>query len=219
MDMSHPHASLPIARRVVEAFLSSIAPDACAACDRRVPVMTIFCRTCAATLVPAESRGPDEIAPFVYGGALATAIGSLKYDRRIDRGRPLAHLLLGAVAPLRAAPPSLVVPVPLHPKRAEVRGFNQAALLAKPVARALGARFAPALIRQRDTESQATLDRALRLKNVRGAFIARRQLPGERVLLVDDVRTTGATLEACAEALMRAGARDVRTLVLACAEG
>jgi ComF family protein len=209
--------TLPIARRVVEAFLSSIAPDACAACDRRVPIMTIFCRTCAATLVPAESRGSGDIAPFVYGGALATAIGSFKYDRRIDRGRPLANLLLGALAPLRATPPTLVVPVPLHADRAAARGFNQAALLAKPVAQALGARFSAVLVRERDTEAQATLDRELRLKNVRGAFAARRRVPGERVLLVDDVRTTGATLEACAAVLMRAGARDVRTLVLASA--
>jgi ComF family protein len=219
MDMSHPHADLPIARRVVEAFLSSIAPDACAACDRRVPAMTIFCRACAATLVAAEGRAPGQIAPFVYGGALAIAIASFKYDKRVDRARPLGHLLLGALAPLRASPPSLVVPVPLHARRAAMRGFNQAALLAKPVARALGARFAVALRRERDTDAQALLDRELRLRNVKGAFVAVRRIPGESVLLVDDVKTTGATLEACAVALLRAGAKDVRTLVLASAEG
>jgi ComF family protein len=112
-----------------------------------------------------------------------------------------------------------VVPVPLHPRRAELRGFNQAALLAKPVARALGARLAIALRRERDTLAQATLDRALRLRNMKEAFSAVRRVNGESVLLVDDVRTTGATLEACSAALLAAGAKDVRTLVLAHAEG
>jgi ComF family protein len=181
--------------------------------------MTIFCPACAATLVPAERHGPRELAPFLYGGALAAAIGSLKYEGRVDRARPLGHLLLGALAPLRTSPPSLVVPVPLHPRRAELRGYNQAALLARPVARALGARFAVALRRERDTLAQATLDRELRLRNMRGAFSAVTRVEGESVLLVDDVRTTGATLEACSAALLGAGAKDVRTLVLAVADG
>ncbi len=214
-----PFARVPLVRRALESFISLIAPDVCAACDARTPILTVFCTACASTLVPARDARDGEIAPYVYGGALAAAIGSLKYDQRVDRARPLAHLLLRAIGPLRDDPPTHVIPVPLYRARAALRGFNQSALLAAPVARALDATFAPAaLVRKRDTTAQATLPRASRLRNVDDAFVARASLAGARVLLVDDVRTTGATLEACASALRGAGARDVRSLVLACAE-
>jgi len=211
--------SVPLARRAFESFISLIAPDVCAACDARTPVMTVFCPSCARTLVPASDSRDDAIAPYVYGGAVAAAIGSLKYDQRVDRARPLGHLLLRAIGPLRDDPPTHVVPVPLYAARAALRGFNQAALLAAPVARVLGARFATSVLaRCRDTAAQATLRRAERLHNVDNAFVARAPLDGARVLLVDDVRTTGSTLAACASALRAAGACDVRSLVLACAE-
>jgi len=209
----------PFARLLLERALAVVAPDVCAGCDAAVPPFTIFCVTCARTLLPAAEE-PGETAAYAYGGALAAAISSFKYGGRSDRARPLAHLLRRAAAPLRDDPPTVVVPVPLHPSRLAARGFNQSALLAAPVARDLEARFAPrALRRSRDTAAQASLDRAARLRNVAGVFEARAaSLRGERVLLVDDVRTTGATLGACAEAARRAGARDVRTLVLAVAE-
>jgi predicted amidophosphoribosyltransferase len=95
------------------------------------------------------------------------------------------------------------------------RGFNQAALLASPVARELGARFAPrGLTRLRATREQAGLERAERLENVLGAFVATRRLDGARVALVDDVLTTGATLEAAATALHDAGASSVLYVVV-----
>jgi ComF family protein len=197
-----------------------IAPDVCAACDARTPMMTIFCRACAATLLPATDFSRDDaLVPYIYGGALAAAIVSFKYDLRFDRARPLASLLLRGIDPLRADPPTHVIPVPLHAKRAAVRGFNQAALLAAPVARALGARFATAsLVREKETGVQATLPRVDRFINMKDAFVVRGSLAGARVLVVDDVRTTGATLEACVKALRAAQVRDVRTLVLATAE-
>ncbi len=163
--------------------------------------MRVFCPVCARTLVRAEPSNAKDVRTFVYGGALVPAIASLKYGGRVDRARPLSHLLLQALEPLREDPPTLVVPVPLHPARLAARGYNHAALLAAPVARALGVRFAPsALARLRDTPAQATLGRLARLENMERAFKARpasaagmRSLARERVLLVDDVRTTGAT--------------------------
>ena len=213
--------TFPVVRRALESVVSLFAPDVCAGCDARIGILRVFCPACAGTLVRPEETRENELAAFSYGGALVAAITSLKYGGRVDRARPLSHLLLGAVAPLRPVPPAVVVPVPLHRTRLALRGYNHAALLAAPVARALGARFAPtALLRLRDTPAQATLRRSERLENVEGAFVARpggRPVAGERVLLVDDVKTTGATLAACALALREAGAAEVATLVLAIA--
>jgi ComF family protein len=114
----------------------------------------------------------------------------------------------------------LVVPVPLHRDRLAERGFNQSALLAGRLAWHCRAPFAArALIRLRDTPRQANLDRATRLANVTGAFVVRRRdmVQGRSVLLVDDVRTTGATIQDCTRALLEAGARTIASAVVAAA--
>jgi ComF family protein len=107
----------------------------------------------------------------------------------------------------------LAVPVPLHRSRRRARGFNQASELA----RHLGPRLTEALKRTRATPSQTDLPAARRHANVKGAFtLARRaDVRGRRIVLVDDVSTTGATLEACARVLTDAGAREVRALTAA----
>ena len=148
---------------------------------------------------------------------MATAIGRLKYEDRADLAPLLGRSMLRASESLRGAV-DLVVPVPLHPRRLADRGYNQAALLAAPVARSLGVGLAPqALARHRDTPRQASLDRERRIVNVAGVFTARERsrVRGARVLLVDDVRTTGVTLEGCAAALHDAGVSAVLALVLA----
>jgi ComF family protein len=110
----------------------------------------------------------------------------------------------------------LVVPVPLHARRLRERGFNPAALLARPLARARGVPFdALALARVRDTPSQTGLDRRARRRNVAGAFRLRTHALPRRVWLVDDVVTTGATLEAAARELRRGGATSVTALCAA----
>jgi ComF family protein len=145
---------------------------------------------------------------------MAEAIVRLKYRGRSDLAGRLGRAMMDRV-PHEV---DLVVPVPLHPSRAAERGFNQAALLARPIARALhvpmGARV---LERIRDTPRQAVLDRPNRLVNVRSAFRCREpgSAAGKRILLVDDVRTTGATITACSEALAGAGARAILPWVLA----
>jgi ComF family protein len=212
---------IAIVRLMMELLVSAIAPDRCAACDADVPLMRAFCPACAATLALPDSRDPRHIAAFVYGGAIARAISRLKFEQRPDLARSLATTLRRAARMFRADPPDLVMPVPLYPARLIERGYNQSALLAAPVAKDLGARFLPrALERVRDTERQVGLDRASRWTNVARGFAVPRPLAvsRRRVLLIDDVRTTGATLAACANVLLHAGARDVRTLVVAQAD-
>jgi len=191
-----------------------VAPAGCAACDAPVAPRNLFCAGCAVTVERVEAEGC--LAAFAYGGAIATAIARLKYHDRPDLAPRLADAMSPAVARVRGAA-DVVVPVPLHPRRLAERGYNQAALLSGRAARVLGAPHAPlALQRVHDTPHQVTFDRAARRKNVRGAFRARAPIvQGARILLVDDVRTTGATLEACASALHGAGAHLVLALVLA----
>jgi ComF family protein len=155
----------------------------------------------------------------VFGGAVARAIVRLKSGRRSEIARPLGDLLWQAVAPRKEDLGSAVaVPVPLHPSRLAERGFNQSTLLAARLARRLGVPLWPsALSRTRDTPPQATLARGARLANVADAFVARQpeHVSGRNVLLVDDVWTTGATLEACESALLAAGATRVAWAVVA----
>ena len=208
-----------LAALAFDLFASLLAPPRCAACDDGVGRLAVFCPACAATVEPASLPPRDGLCAFAYGGAVAQAITRMKYEARPDLARPLGDLLWRALAPhagaLRGA---LVVPVPLHASRLAERGFNQSALVARRLARGLGAPFLPrALARLRDTPRQALLDREARLRNVARSFRLRdpARVRGRHVLLVDDVRTTGATLEACARALREGGAARVTPAVVA----
>ena len=221
-------ALLALVQALGEALLTLLAPTCCASCDEPIARHTAFCPSCANSLVPLDvleqPAGPKDfggtpriVAFGAYGGALRDALRRFKYQARPDLARPLAELGRRAArqAGLRA---ELVVPVPLHPRRLGERGFNQAALLARLVAVEVGGQMLPrALRRVRATAPQAGLDRAARRRNVLGAFVARDPtlVRGRSVLLVDDVTTTGATLEDCVRALREAGAREVTALVVA----
>jgi ComF family protein len=141
---------------------------------------------------------------------------ALKFRRLDYLGRHLAHELAAALGgEFESA--DLVVPVPLHWTRRVARGFDQAERIAVPLAARLGLPVAGVLRRRRATGAQARLGRAARLANLAGAFrVDRAQaVVGRRVLLVDDVTTTGATLEAAAAALLSAGAAEVFALTAA----
>ena len=157
------------------------------------------------------------MAVFAYGGAVAQAIARCKYDHRADLAPRLGEIMAAAAEPL-AGQVDVVVSVPLHPNRLVERGFDQAALFARPIAKQLAAALLPrALARVRDTPRQAILDRNARATNVSAAFVVRtpEAIAWRRVLLVDDVRTTGATLSACITALRSAGAQSIVTMVFA----
>lgn len=218
-------------RTLAELAGHALSPTGCASCDAPIPFNHVFCAECARSIVPDPGREAQRspgsagfggaVAFCLFGGAAAAALRRLKYEERPDLARPLGHLLRRAArdADLRA---DVVVPVPLHPKRLADRGFNQAALLAAEVADELKAPLVTrALARGLDTTQQAKLDRAGRLTNLAGAFSARgaEKVRGRRVVLVDDVVTTGATLTACAEVLLETGAESVAGLVVARSEG
>ncbi len=154
-----------------------------------------------------------------YRGTMRSLVHDLKYNDALGNADLLARWMLSAGMPLLAEQP-VVVPVPLFHARLRRRRFNQSALLALRIARAGGLDYGPhVLTRRRQTRSQVGLSRRQREDNVRGAFLvppARRAAITTRpVLLVDDVITSGATIDACARALKQAGASQV--LVLAAA--
>jgi ComF family protein len=153
---------------------------------------------------------------FTFEGTVRKAVHGLKYGGLKSAASPLAGLL-GQFLDRNPIPADVIVPVPLHKKRLRSRGYNQSSLLAGPVAENAGLPVREhLLVRKRDTVSQAkTSSAAERRRNVQGAFIAPHSLDGDRVLLIDDVCTTGATMDACATALMAAGARNVWGLTLA----
>jgi ComF family protein len=147
-----------------------------------------------------------------YDGSLRAIVHALKYKGRRSLGRELSVLMFQQGGDVLAGA-DMVVPIPLHPLRRLTRGFNQA----QDLCAALGVPVAQALVRIRNTSTQADLPAAARQANVRNAFqLARRaNVDGACVVLVDDVSTTGATLDSCARVLLRAGAREVRALIAA----
>ena len=165
-------------------------------------------------------------APYLMAGAARDAVHALKYSHfsalAEDMGRLMAEFAASSdpsgLSPLgRSLDADLVVPVPLHGRRRRSRGYNQSALLARAVGGALGLPVNEgALVRRRDGPRQARAASAEeRRRNVEGAFLGRSGLEGSRVLLIDDVTTTGATLDACARALREAGTSSVCCLAFA----
>lgn len=155
----------------------------------------------------------------LYDGPMREYLAELKYRYRPDLGLALGELLVEWIKGHMAFGPfDLIVPIPLHHEKLKRRGYNQAELLAKPLSKYLGIKLETDIIsRQKLTESQNALDKASRHSNIQGAFRAENasKLAGARVLLIDDILTTGATASEASRILLRAGALNVKVLTLA----
>lgn len=153
---------------------------------------------------------------YTYEGDILTAVHRFKYGGKIILARPLGQLLAEAAVGLDVRP-DIIVPVPLHKRRLRTRGFNQSLLLANEVSRRVDAGLDYLNLRRViPTKPQISLKAKARERNVAGAFRVEDPVmfKGKKVLLIDDVFTTGATIKACAKALKKAGA-EVFALTLA----
>lgn len=197
----------------------------CTACRADLaPLPAAHCPICADT-APAglpcphcRRRRPafDTLhAPFIYAWPLNALIHAFKYGRRLDMAHALSSLF-AREAPDGPVRPDLVVPVPLFAARLAERGFNQSLELARAFAVRMAAPLDDTLcVRVRNTPPQARLERAERARNVADVFVVKRAVTGLAVAIVDDVATSGATLDALAAALKKQGAHRVDAWVLA----
>jgi len=195
----------PSCRELLAPRVGGYCPD-CGICyaDPAAPVYS--CLACR------RSKPPWSGLAFhgTYSGALRELIHRHKFSHDHGLGQLLGHLIRQAWARHALARPDCIVPVPMLPAKVLSRGFNQSVELARMLGQAVG--LPPqrtGLRKTRDTLAQSSLGRAGRHRNVAGAFEARESMSGRHVLLVDDVMTTGATLAACSEACLAAGARRV----------
>jgi ComF family protein len=211
---------------LIDDFLDLLFPPRCVNCNRRGALLCAQCCTTCRFVPPAANDEQHRrlgspylrstAGAYIFEGAIREGVHHLKYDLERRVALPLGDLLARY---LHAHPIAVdaIVPVPLHNERLRKRGFNQAELLARRLAQQTRLPLLHTqLQRVRHTSQQADLNRAQRRDNVRDAFAWQAaDPPPPRLLVVDDVLTTGATIEAAAQALHRAGAREVHALALA----
>jgi ComF family protein len=202
----------------------------CTACLSGIHLLgSPFCPRCA--LPYATEEGSDHLCesclrddpPFsrvfalgIYEETLRKAVQRFKYEGAIVLDRPLAGLLATVLERDGVLLPDLLIPVPLHYSRLRERTYNQALLLARVLGRRWRLPVLPRLlVRSRPTPQQQGLKAEVRRQNLKGAFALERKLSGERVLLIDDVVTTGATVRECSRILLEGGAGEVVVAVLA----
>ena len=229
-----PMADALLAQSCALCHLPSGQDSVCAACVKDLPLLATThagrCHRCALPLTGGLEYCPDcaqqrphfdsACAVWAYDFPIDTLIRDFKYGHHLYLGRFFAEHLARTLEQTWAASgqikPDLIVPMPLHPNRLKTRGFNQAAEIARHLAKQLNIPCAiHALNRVYDTPPQAGLHREARWRNLVGAFACPQPLEAQHLLLVDDVLTTGASLSACAEALRHAGAVRVDVAVVA----
>lgn len=190
-------------------LLDWIFPPTCVNCGR---VDAQWCEVCTHELTHAQFEPfiadlppfQGAIATGVHEAILQKAVQALKYHD-VPQVAPLLAQRLAMALQSQEWKFDMIVPVPLHSTRFAQRGYNQAKLLSEALSKVVNVPVVDALQRERDTPSQVGLNRTERLTNVEGAFVAVSPGNVKSALLIDDVRTTGATLRACATALQEAG--------------
>jgi competence protein ComFC len=192
--------------------LTRIVPPFCAKCSEPFPGAITGAFTCA-NCGHRALQFDAAVAAYRSRGIVRQIVLDFKYGRQIHLRHLVARWLIAALDDerLRNATFDLIVPVPLHPARERERGFNQSALLAELLSMRTALETKSVLERIRYTTTQTAYDRAERMQNLHGAFRLRKtaDVRGLRVLLVDDVLTTGSTLSECARVLKKAGALSV----------
>ena len=211
-----------MAAKVKKFILDTIFPVECLGCKREGEWL---CGECSAKIKLDMYSGHRKflarvLAFYSYDNEiLKKAIHSLKYKFIEELAEPLGELFIEGIRRDNFRPDTdfLIIPVPLHRKRFLERGFNQAEMLARAVAEKFRVEVSSdALERERWTESQVNLEEGERQKNVEGAFklLDSSKILNKRIILVDDVLTTGATMEACAKVLGAGGAKEVWAMAL-----
>lgn len=205
---------IDICVRCIEDLPPNVA--ACVQCAEQLPVTgreTELCGACLRRPLPLHQA----YCAYRYSYPVDHLIRALKYRGRLAYARVLGKLLAQSLAAGRVAPwPEILIPVPLAAQRFRERGFNQAIEVGVEVAKHLRIPMRnDLLVRQRPTSEQAGLDRIGRRKNVRGAFAMQAKLPAKHVGIVDDVITTGSTVNEIAKVLRRAGAQRIEVWAVA----
>lgn len=234
----------PTLNAILHAGIDLVFPPRCVGCKRIgwkfcpqcaqevEAVGTIICERCGRPQMRSLKRcaacwvgdmGPLEMVRIaaIHDRPLRQVIHAFKYDGCPELADDLARYLVVTATQSAWRAQYLaadgILPVPLHPERQRERGYNQSEELAHAFCQQMALPFQPQwLSRHRSTLSQVGLSATERLENVNDAFVADKEVRGKRIILVDDVYTTGATLRACAHALKAAGATEVYGLVLAC---
>lgn len=208
-------------RELIPRAAALVAPPCCAACRADTTPGRLICPRCRGRMMelPPPPTAPGVFAAFPYEGPAVAAVAALKFRQAPGVAREMAEMIRERLPDL-AGSADVIVPAPAHPARRRKRGYNQARLLARALARSEGLDLADCLRRSGPDPPQSELARARRLELPRTAIRAVDVPPG-RVLICDDVTTTGVTIERCAEALGRAapGAPrpSVRAVVFAAA--
>lgn len=184
----------------------------CSVCSIPLPETSSICGDC----IKNRPYFDTSIVYGFYNGVLKEVIAHLKYSGIRSLAKPISDLLLQLPIPES----DLVIPVPPDRKRLKARGFNHTSLIAKELSGKLSIPLElNGLVKISSTPPQISLSREERLKNLRKAFRAVKNFSGKRILLIDDVITTGTTASECARALLRAGARKVNLLAIARSAG
>ncbi len=198
--------------------------DMCSGCEADLPTHGCACVRCAEPLARAGVCGQCLQSPpafdhawsaFTYAAPVDTLLRGLKFHKRLYVARLLGQMMASKLSQTQYLP-ALIIPVPLHSTRLQQRGFNQAQLLACEISKRLNLPMTLTLCqRSVATDAQMGMDKATRKRNLKGAFSLNRPVTAKRVVLVDDVMTTGSTLNALASVLKGAGVEEVGVWVCA----